>query len=317
MFLTVFSKFLPVFLLFLLGNLFRIKSYVSENAVSELKKLVVNVFLPSLLFLSFSRTGIEPKHLIIVVIMFLVCTILLFIGRFFQKLLKVDSKYFYLLFTGFEAGMLGYSLFTVFYGTENVFKFAIIDLGQVTFVFFVLVGILLSIKEGRRSWNFKSMLYSFLKTPVIIAIFLGIIFQKTKLIDIFMKNILLSSILETIEMLSVMTVPFISLIIGYELKFQKENLSLSFKVVILRNVVLIVLGFLINYIVINKMLGLDNIFQRALITMFLLPPPFIIPLYIRDEDREDKVFISNTLALSTLFTMLIFLLMNILGGVTL
>lgn len=312
MFLTVLSKFLPVLLLFFLGNLFRIKSYVSENTISELKRLVVNVFLPSLLFLSFSHTGIEPKHLIIIVTMFLICIILLFIGRLFQKLLKVESKYFYLLFTGFEAGMLGYSLFTVFYGTENVFKFAIVDLGQVTFVFFVLVGILLSIKEDRRAWNFKNMFYSFLKTPVIIAIFLGIIFQKTGLTDIFMKNVLLTSILETVRMLSVITVPFISLIIGYELKFQKENLSLSFKVVILRNVVLIILAFLINSIIINKMLGLDVIFQKALMTMFLLPPPFVIPLYMKDEDKEDKVFISNTLALSTLFTILSFFLMNIL-----
>ncbi len=113
-------------------------------------------------------------------------------------------------------------------------------------------------------------------------------------------------------MLSLITVPFISLIIGYELKFQRENLSLSFKVVILRNVALIILGFLINYILIDKGLGLDVIFQRALMTMFLLPPPFVIPLYMKDEDKEDKVFVSNTLALSTLFTMLSFFLMNIL-----
>ncbi len=113
MFLTVLSKFLPILLLFLLGNLFRMKSYVSENTISEVKKLVVNVFLPSLLFLSFSHTQLELKHLVIVIAMFLICTILLFTGRLFQRLLKVESKYFYLLFTGFEAGMLGYSLFTV------------------------------------------------------------------------------------------------------------------------------------------------------------------------------------------------------------
>lgn len=312
MFLIVFSKFIPVILLFGLGSFLRFKGYVKETTFLEVKKLIVNLFLPSLLFLSFSNTSFEIKHFVIVVIMFILCILLLFIGRIFQKVYKVNSKYYFLLYTGFEAGMLGYSLFAIFYGVENIAKFAIVDLGQVIFVFFVMVGILNSFREGQTSWNFKRLLIGFLRTPVIIAIFSGIILKSTGLIDIFNRNIILLSFLDTLRMLSQMTVPFILLVIGYELRFSKESISLSVKTIISRILVILIFGFLIDKIIFINFLNLDHIFQKAIITMLILPPPFIIPLYMRDEDKSDKVFISNTLAMSTIFSMLLFFFVNLL-----
>jgi len=309
MLLSIISKISPVIILFIIGQYFKISGYLSPDTLREIKKLVVNLFLPSLIFLSFSQTNVEYKHLLIALTIFVTCGVLLFIGYGLKKVLKVNSKYYPLLFTGFEAGMLGYSIFTLFYGTENVFKFALIDLGQVTFVFFVMVGILTSFKDTQKQ-SFKNMSSSFIKTPVIIAIILGIIFQKTGLINLFQKNILLSSFLETLRLLANITVPMIALVIGYELGFKKKNLPLAISTVILRHIILLILAFILNETLILRILHLDKVFQSALFTMFILPAPFIIPLYMRDEDKEDAEFIASVLALNTISTLILFIFVN-------
>ncbi|ERM92669.1 hypothetical protein [Caldanaerobacter subterraneus] len=140
MILDAASKILPVLLLFLVGLFFRKTNFISETTISELKKIIVNFSLSSLLFLSFSKTNFEVKYLSIILPMFLICVILLYIGKFLKTILKVKYDYFPLLFTGFEAGMLGYSLFSIAFGLENLFKFAIIDLGQVIFCLFCISG---------------------------------------------------------------------------------------------------------------------------------------------------------------------------------
>lgn len=309
MLLSIISKISPVIILFIIGQYFKISGYLSPDTLREIKKLVVNLFLPSLIFLSFSQTNVEYKHLLIALTIFVTCGVLLFIGYGLKKALKVNSKYYPLLFTGFEGGMLGYSIFTLFYGSENVFKFALIDLGQVTFVFFVIVGILTSFKDTQKQ-SFKNMFSSFIKTPVIIAIILGIIFQKTGLINIFQKNILLFSFLETLRLLANITVPMIALVIGYELGFKKKNLPLAISTVILRHIILLILAFILNETLIIGILHLDKVFQSALFTMFILPAPFIIPLYMRDEDKEDAEFIASVLALNTISTLILFIFVN-------
>jgi len=309
MLLSIISKISPVIILFIIGQYFKISGYLSPDTLREIKKLVVNLFLPSLIFLSFSQTNVEYKHLLIALTIFVTCGVLLFIGYGLKKALKVNSKYYPLLFTGFEGGMLGYSIFTLFYGPENVFKFALIDLGQVTFVFFVIVGILTSFKDTQKQ-SFKNMFSSFIKTPVIIAIILGIIFQKTGLINIFQKNILLFSFLETLRLLANITVPMIALVIGYELGFKKKNLPLAISTVILRHIILLILAFILNETLIIGILHLDKVFQSALFTMFILPAPFIIPLYMRDEDKEDAEFIASVLALNTISTLILFIFVN-------
>ncbi|HHY79914.1 MAG TPA: transporter [Thermoanaerobacter sp.] len=310
MFLNVLNKVLPVLFLFLIGMFFRKRNFISELTIGELKKLVVNFFLPSLLFISFLKTSFEVKHLVIILMMFFICIILLYIGKFIKIFLKIKSDYFPILFTGFEAGMLGYSLFSAAFGIKNLFKFAVIDLGQVIFVFFVLVGILVKYKEGATKISYSKMFYSFIKTPVIVAIFLGILLQKTNLISIFEHNMILSTVIETIKLLSSLTIPLISIIIGYEIKFKKDNLKIAILTVLLRNLVLVSIALIINNFIFVQILHLDKLFQAALMTMFILPPPFIIPLYIKDDDIDNKYFIANTLAINTIVSIVLFLIIG-------
>ena len=40
--------------------------------------------------------------------------------------------------------------------------------------------------------------------------------------------------------------------------------------------------------------------------MLILPPPFIIPLFMKAEDREERRYVNNVLTVNTAFSLLAF-----------
>jgi hypothetical protein len=55
--------------------------------------------------------------------------------------------------------------------------------------------------------------------------------------------------------------------------------------------------------VVGRLLGLDQEFQAAVLTMVLLPPPFVIPMFMTKATEEDANYVINTLTLATLVTL--------------
>jgi predicted permease len=139
-YIDAFSKVLPIILLFALGLFLQRRRFFKPEALDGLKKIVLNLALPSALFLAFSKVNFEARYLLIAAIMFAACFGVLLVGRAVQPVTRLKSPYFPALLTGFEAGMLGYALYNSVYGADNLYKFGVIDLGQVVFVFFVLVN---------------------------------------------------------------------------------------------------------------------------------------------------------------------------------
>ena len=179
MYLDVLFKVVPVLLLFLLGYALGRLKFLSPATRSELKKLVVNVTLPAVLFLAFAGVSLQLRLLIIPVMIFSACVIVLLVSYRFAPKTWSGGRYFPHLMTGFEAGMLGYAIFGAVYGQENIYKFGLIDLGQVMFVFFVLAPALQRQASGAQP--FTDTLRSFIRTPVILAILAGVLFNRSGL----------------------------------------------------------------------------------------------------------------------------------------
>ena len=164
---------LPILLLFVLGFILQKSKSFSEATIAGIKRIVSDLALPALLFQAFSTVEIESKYLLLVMTIFMVCLLMVLLGKALAKPLGMKSPYFPLMMGGFEMGMLGYALFISVYGIEHLGKLALVDLGQVLFVFFVLMAFLIKERDGVH--NKKVLLRQFLTSPVIIAIFLGII----------------------------------------------------------------------------------------------------------------------------------------------
>ena len=57
---------------------------------------------------------------------------------------------------------------------------------------------------------------------------------------------------------------------------------------------------------IGPLFGADRLFRAAVMTMFVLPPPFVAPLFMQGAATEDRAFVVNTLSLATVVTLAAF-----------
>lgn len=306
--LDVIAKILPIIFLIVLGNVLQKFQFFKLSTIDEFKKLIVNITLPALLFLTFAETTFEGNYIVIVIVMFIACVLLLFVGIGLKKLLKSKNKYFPTLFTSFENGMIGYALFAAAYGTPNLYKIAIIDLGHILFVFLILVSYIQ--KLNGKSATAKDLLLSFFKSPIVIAVVLGILISSTRIIEFMNQLPLSSSLFELIALIGSLTVPIICIVIGYELKIDFKNLGKPFGIVLLRMSLLFITAYLINTFILNHM-QLDKQYQIALYTTFLLPPAFAIPIFMDSKDEENKKFILNVISINIILAIVAFLVLII------
>lgn len=304
---AIISKVLPVIFLIILGNMLQRFKFLQQNTIDELKKIVVNISLPALLFMAFTGTNFEGRYLLIFLSVFFTCGLMLFLGMIFKVIFKSDNRYFPSLFSGFETGMMGYSIFVAVYGAANMYKLALIDLGQVTFVFFILVTYLQ--KLNGKSASITQVTISFIKSPVILSIISGILVGSVGVVGAVEAFPVSNSILETLKLLSNLTVPVICIVIGYELHIDFKNMGKPFLSAFIRVVVLLGIAFLINELLIERVMHLDFTFKIALYTMFLLPPPFVIPIFMEDKEEKNKHFILNTISINIILSLAAFMIL--------
>lgn len=307
--ITVISRVLPVVFMIIIGNILQRSGFLNQSTIDELKKIIVNISLPALLFMAFAETDFEARYILIFLSVFLTCGMMLLFGVAFKSLTGSDNRYVPSIFSGFETGMMGYSIFIAVFGAANMYKLAIIDLGQVTFVFFVLVSYLQRLNG--KSANVKQLTLSFIKSPVILSIISGILVGSLGVIGAVKTFPVSNSVLEMLKLLSNLTVPVICIVIGFELHIDLKNIGRPLLAAFTRLVVLMAIAFFINTFLIENVLHLDNTFKIALYTMFLLPPPFVIPIFMKDREGRNKQFILNTISISIILSLAAFLILII------
>ena len=101
-------------------------------------------------------------------------SLMLLAGPGLARLVGVRSPYAGPLMTGFEAGMLGYAIYGGVFGQDALYRFGIVDLGQVLFVFFVLATVLTRRATGVMP-GVRDAVVAFIRTPVILAILAGVV----------------------------------------------------------------------------------------------------------------------------------------------
>ncbi len=304
-------KVLPVVLLLVSGYLLGRRRFLGESTLQDLKKLVVNISLPAALFLAFSQVNLDVRLLLIPVFVFSACLLVLLFSHYLNQKIQINSPYFPYLMTGFEAGMLGYAIFAAVYGQDNIYKFGVIDLGQVVFVFFVLVPALKR-QEARQATSFGDTFLSFLKTPVILAILGGIAFNQLGLHRLFSGQAWFGSIQATLQLVANLTTPLVTFIIGGEIRLEHSGLSRPARTILLRYLIWLPAALAFNVFVVGRLLGLDTTYQAAVMTMAILPPPFVIPLFMQNVEPKERAYVVNTLSLATIVTLVAYVFVTLL-----
>lgn len=304
---VVLIKFIPVLTMILLGALIRKIRLLKPETIQELKTILINISLPSMFLLTFARTEFVPRYVLIFLAVFLVCLIMLILGKGFSKKFCPGNAYYPSVFTGHENGMLGYALFAAFFGAENTYKLAIFDIGQVIFVFFVLVNFLG--KQNGTNASVKQVILGFAKSPIILSMTAGIIISSTGLTSLLQNFEITDSFVSVLTLLGNLTVPLICIILGYELHINTKNLLKPLMTVLLRMVLMLAFAFVINKFLVIGLLGLDKSFGLALFTMFLLPPPFVIPIFMGKDAVKEKNDILNVISVNIVMTLVAFLVL--------
>lgn len=303
-FLPSILKVLPIISLVLIGFIIKRINFIQKESVSDIRKLVLNLALPCLVYTAFYRLQLEKKLLVIILTISLVSILMILIGNLIGKALCIKNPYFPLLFGSFEPGMMGYSMFTAIYGANEIGKLAVMDLGQVFFIFFIWMPLLTKKSQGIK--GIKNILKSFFTSPIVIAIFLGVITSLTASQDFYNNQVFLS-LFDVVNKLANLTIPLVTTIIGYELEISRSHVKLPLITIACRMTLLICFSLIINKYIISTILGLPKIYESALFTMFILPPSFIATLFIKDGDEENNQYVINTLSISILASLTVFI----------
>lgn len=303
----VLQTILPVVVMLVIGIICRRTGLISREGIGALKNVVVNITLPAVLLNAFATTSYTFMDVVVPLLMFAVCLIAWALGKAGGRALGMPSRFVPFLTTGFEAGMLGYALFNMLYGADRTAEFARIDLGQVLFVF-TLYKVLLAV-DGNEKADAGQLIREMALSPIIIAIVAGVLLGATGLYRALEPSGVSGVLDACTAFVSAPTSAIILLTIGYDLVLDDIPWAQTAKVVALRLVIMMALRTALVAL-------LGAIWPQANLTaainvMFILPPPFVLPVFADDADQ--RTYVSSALSVSTLVAIAGFAVMAALG----
>lgn len=303
--IPVLEMVLPVIVMLFLGYLCRAKNLVTKEGLAGIKSVISNITLPVVLFKAFYTTDYSLRSVLGFVIIFTSCVLALLAGYALNRFVA-QSKLMPYLLSGFEVGMLGYALYGLLAGTDKLSYMASVDLGQVLFVYTVYLTLLKN-ATGQKT-DVKGILLSMIKNPAFQGVAIGIIVGITGLGGFISASPVGGIFSEIIEMITLPTAGMILIIVGYELSMRRDLVGPVVKTIAFRVAVMAVL-LCISAFIMFSLLPFDKNLFMAMVLLFSLPAPFIIPLYADVE--SEGVYISTTLSMNTLITIFIFILLSV------
>ena len=309
--LVVFLKIMPIILLLLLGVWMRKSHFVSADVISGIKKITLNIAIPSILFTTFFRADMTQEMLMLAAVTFAACLTAFGLGFLIKRQRRSTNPYLPALFTTFLTGPVGFPLFSFYFGEENLYKLAILDAGHSIFLFTVLIAFMGSAGtkgtvDGRK--NLWVPLCSMLRSPMTIAMIAGIALSFSGYAPMIEGYPAGAAALGAVDLAASSAFSLSLILVGYELPLRVKKLGRTLADVLLRLGMMLLIAYVLNTVVIAGWLGLDKTYQMALYTMFLLPPSFIIPLSIT-EQSEEKQYVMGFISLHLVVSMAAFILL--------
>lgn len=300
--ISVLETALPVFVMLAVGMLFRSKGFLSRDGVDAVKKVVINLTLPFALFSAFATAEYSLSAVVIPVVVYIACSAMLALGFLAAKLQKSASKLSPYVSACFEAGMLGLPLFALLFPDESISHFAILMLGHDLFVFTLYKTLLVGKTDG------KAIVTDMLTSPTLIGVLAGLAVGATGLYSK-LHTWGVGGILDGVTgFVSAPTAAMILLCMGYDFVPSEIPWKKTAKLIAVRLVIAAVL--LAGLVFFNRTVLNSMLFEGALIILFILPPPFIIPVFAREP--AERAEISASMSAMTLLTMVLFAIVSIL-----
>lgn len=277
---------------------------ISDAGLADIKALIVNAALPAVLFVAFLGIEFESRYLGLFILMPVVLFGLLALGYLLGRLPGWPAPAPFLM-TGFEFGMLGISLFGTAYGMDQVGVISVVGLPHELFIWFVFVT-LIRLRYGQTG-SALDTLRSFGTSPIILAILAGTVLNIAGAAPWLLATAPTAAIISGLEMLGGIVGPLILIVIGYGTRLNPRGVIEAAPLVVVRMLVVLTVGLTVVPAVVEGLLDLPRIFTHAVVTFMILPPPFIVPLYVPQERKADQAYSNNVLSLATVASIVAFL----------
>lgn len=310
--LEIVIKVIPIVVVISLGYILSQVGFLKDNMIEAFKKIVVNVTLPIALFSSFIKIRFKAEYLLVILSIFVACILLFIIAKLVAKVFRIKSRYFPFLLTGFEAGMMGYALFMTVFGKDSAANFGIVDIGQVSFVFFLFVPMLINLDSNEKGMkSIKQSLKVVATSPVIWAIVLGLAGSLPG-IWVYEDTLAFETFENVFSFIATPTAFLICLVIGSGLRLSLKNIKMELLTAVLKVVFALALAFVLKHVVFVP-LGMDKQIVTALFVLFCLPAPFVIPVFMQNPSKEDMNYVSNTLSIGSILGVICFIGVVLIG----
>ncbi|OOB77495.1 MAG: hypothetical protein ATN33_04040 [Epulopiscium sp. Nele67-Bin001] len=304
--LAMIGTVLPVILIFFLGVWTRRTNFISAEAMKDIKKFILNIALPCVLLQTFMTMEIEKEYFTMVFLTFVLLFLLLVGGKVFDVIPNMKYRYNPYMCTGFSFGLVGLSLFSMIYGTQRLQYFAAMGLAHEVFVWTVYY-IIFRGSEQDEKMDFSIILNVF-KSPLIISVVVGICINLLGLTPMLLSNSFCAGIITTLEYIGNTATPFMLISIGYGLTLEAKYLKESAKLMAVRTVVLVVIGILFKFLVVDQFMSSSMLLDVSYVSFLLLPPLFSLPILISEKgEQEDIDIVTSAVGIYTMVSILLFI----------
>lgn len=303
---NVASTLMPIAVLIGLGLTVRLTNFVEPSTVDGIKKIIMDVCLPAVLFLAFLTIDfrIEYVWLTLGTVGLLVCLFVLGFG--FRRIFASASPVLPYVSTGFAFGAVGIPLFVIVFGTEYLGLFSVVGLGHELFVWLLYYPFLM-LRFGHAS-TAAARVQAVMRSPLILAILLALLLNIGGLSPWFSESPIGTGFLRSLQLLADVLTPLILLTIGYGLKLNLRELFASSKIVAYRMMLVLTIGTVFRVFVVERFILVDDpMIRHVFFTFLVLPPLFSLPILLAHYEQPDiEVVATNVIGLSTIASLVLF-----------
>ena len=136
---------------------------------------------------------------------------------------------------------------------------------------------------------------------------LGIICGATGIGKLVLNSSVGGIVTSVISMIAAPTSAIVLLVVGYELNMKRELMKKVLITVVTRLAIMAVLLVAVSAIV-TGIFGYDKELEVALMVLYSLPAPFIIPMFA--DLGDDSEYVSTTLSFNTVVTIILFVFIS-------
>lgn len=297
--LQVVQMVLPVLLMIGIGYFCNRRQIFDMNGLQGLKALLGDIMLPVVLFNAFFTAEYSLRVVVVFLVVYLGFGAAIAVGFWLRPLVKPYGKYLPFLVSSAEGGMLGYALYGLIVGSQS--GFATVDLGQTVFAYTAWLGLLTSVDGGEV--KAEKLLKNMFSNKCFLGMALGIVLGAAGLGNVVMNSDFGGIVQSVISMITAPVSAVVLLMVGYELNLKKELFLPVLKTIVLRLVIMGVLLIVSNLIIFN-IFAFDKELEIALMVLYALPAPFIIPIF--SEVGKDGEYVSTSLSVHTLISVVLY-----------